>query len=83
MQGQLTAAAAKPVKSYDQNFVLTDEYRSSLPDMQNTDAQQIFGSNVPILKIGISNFRLPLRYTKPTSDTQTLENPISGTLSCL
>lgn len=82
VQGQLTAAAAaKPVKSYDQNFVLTDEYRSGLPDMQNTDAQQIFGANVPILKVGISNFRLPLRYITPTSDTQTLETSITGTVS--
>lgn len=79
-QDQLTAAA-KPVKSYDQNFVLTDEYRSSLPDMQNADAQQIFGANVPILKVGISNFRLPLRYITPTSDTQTLETSITGTVS--
>ena len=78
---ELTSAAAKPVKLYDQNFVLSDEYRADLPDMQNADSQQIFGANVPILKVGISNFRLPLRYISPTSDTQMLETSITGTVS--
>ena len=78
---ELTSAAAKPVKVYDQDFVLSDEYRADLPDMQNADSQQIFGANVPILKVGISNFRLPLRYITPTSDTQMLETSITGTVS--
>lgn len=79
-QDELTSAA-KPVKVYDQDFVLSDEYRADLPDMQNTDSQQIFGANVPILKVGISNFRLPLRFITPTSDTQMLETSITGTVS--
>jgi len=80
-QDELTSAAAKPVKVYDQDFVLSDEYRADLPDMQNADSQQIFGANVPILKVGISNFRLPLRYITLTSDTQMLETSITGTVS--
>jgi GTP cyclohydrolase I len=80
-QDQLTSATAKPVKFYDQNFVLTDEYRAALPDMQNADAQQIFGANVPILKVGISNFKLPLRYITASSDTQTLATSVTGTVS--
>ncbi|MGB0257378.1 MAG: GTP cyclohydrolase FolE2 [Coraliomargarita sp.] len=77
----LASAPAKPSKIYDEEFVLTDEYRASLPDMQNADAQQIYGANVPILKVGISNFRLPLRYITPTSDTHTLETSVTGTVS--
>ncbi len=80
-QDQLAPAFAKPSKVYDKDFVLTDEYRAALPDMQNADAQQIFGANVPILKVGISNFRLPLRYITPTSDTLTLETSVTGTVS--
>ncbi len=80
-QDALVPAFVKPSKVYDTDFVLTDEYRSALPDMQNADAQQIFGANVPILKVGISNFRLPLRYITPTSDTMTLETSVTGTVS--
>jgi len=80
-QDALVPAYVKPSKVYDKDFVLTDEYRAALPDMQNADAQQIFGANVPILKVGISNFRLPLRYITPTSDTITLETSVTGTVS--
>ena len=80
-QEELARPSAKPSKIYDEDFVLTDEYRASLPDMQNADAQQIYGANVPILKVGISNFRLPLRYITPASDTHTLETSVTGTVS--
>ena len=76
-----TNGETKLNKAYDSDFALTDEYRAALPDMQNTDAQQIFGANVPILKVGISNFRLPLRYITPSSDTLTLETSVTGTVS--
>lgn len=75
------AARAKPMKVYDQTFMPTDEYRSGLPDMQNLDARQIFGANVPILKVGISNFKLPLNYITLASDTHTLETSVTGTVS--
>ncbi|MFP4156292.1 MAG: GTP cyclohydrolase FolE2 [Opitutales bacterium] len=72
---------AAPSKFYDKNFVLTDAYRAELPDMQNADALEIFGANVPILKVGISNFRLPLRYLTAVSDTRELETSVTGTVS--
>ena len=68
-------------KIYDEAFVLTDAYQSSLPDVQNASALQIQGANVPILKVGISNFRLPLRYITPSSDTHMLETLVTGTVS--
>jgi GTP cyclohydrolase I len=74
-------AYPKPSQVYDKHFVLTDAYRAALPDMQNADAQAIFGANVPILKVGISNFRLPLRYITSASDTQVLETSVTGTVS--
>ena len=78
---QVASSASKLSKVYDRDFVLTDEYRAALPDMQNADSQQIFGANVPILKVGISNFRIPLRYITPSSDTLTLETSVTGTVS--
>ncbi len=80
-QEELLQAPGAPEKSYDKDFVLTDAYRESLPDMQNADAREIFGANVPILKVGISNFRLPLRYIRPNSDTINLETSVTGTVS--
>ena len=74
-------SAAELRKVYDENFVLTDAYRASLPDMQNADSQQIFGANVPILKVGISNFRLPLQYLNGQSDKLSLETSVTGTVS--
>jgi len=74
-------AQQPPAKVYDETFVLSDAYRASMPDMQNGASQTIPGSNVPILKVGISNFRLPLRYITPTSDTLTLETSVTGTVS--
>ena len=70
-----------PTKDYDEDFVVTEAYRESLPDMQNADAREIFGANVPILKVGISNFRLPLRYITSSSDTHTLDTSVTGTVS--
>lgn len=78
---QLEQPRSQPSKFYDKNFVLTDAYRAELPDMQNADALEIFGANVPILKVGISNFRLPLRYITTSSDTHTLETSVTGTVS--
>lgn len=78
---QLDRPRSHPSKFYDKNFVLTDAYRAALPDMQNADALEIFGANVPILKVGISNFRLPLRYITASSDTHTLETSVTGTVS--
>ncbi|MEM7790887.1 MAG: GTP cyclohydrolase FolE2 [Verrucomicrobiota bacterium] len=81
-QRDLIAPANKKLsKFYEKDFVLSDAYRDSLPDMQNADALEIPGANVPILKVGISNFRLPLRFITPQSDTLRLETSVTGTVS--
>ena len=80
-QDEPIAAQAKPVKLYDPEFVPTDAYRASLPDMQNASVRDILGANVPILKVGISNFRLPLQYITANSDKRTLETSVTGTVS--
>ncbi len=66
---------------YDPTFVVTDNYKKTLPDLQNGPASLIEGANVPIQQVGISNFKLPLKF--PTSDGQllTLEVSVDGYVS--
>ena len=68
-------------RDYDHSFIVSKEYRESLPDMQNASARHITGSNVPILKVGISNFKLPLKYIVQNSDTIELETSVTGNVS--
>jgi len=63
---------------YDPTFTVTDQYKASLPDLQNGPASLIEGANVPIQQVGISNFKLPLKYPTPTGDLLTLETSVDG-----
>lgn len=54
---------------------------TSLPDMQNRGAAEILGANVPILQVGISNFRLPLRFLRAEGDPMSLGTSVTGTVS--
>jgi GTP cyclohydrolase I len=53
----------------------------SLPDTQNQGASTILGANVPILQVGISNFRLPLRFMRVAGEPLQLEASVTGTVS--
>jgi GTP cyclohydrolase I len=68
-------------REYDPNFRVTQEYRDSLPDVQNSGSSDMQGSNVPILQVGISGFRLPLRFVGPDGENLTLESKVTGTVS--
>ena len=63
---------------YDPTFVVTEQYKESLPDLQNGPASLIEGANVPIQQVGISNFKLPLKYPTPDGDLITLETSVDG-----
>ena len=67
-------------RNYDEKFVVTPEYRASLPDMQNAQASSIEGSDIPILQVGISGFRLPLKYASPDGEILPLETRVTGTV---
>jgi GTP cyclohydrolase I len=75
------SAPKRPKRVYDECFVPTDAYRESMPDMQNAASSAIQGANVPILKVGISNFRLPLKFITEAGDTLLLETSVTGTVS--
>ncbi len=74
-------AAHAPSRVYDRAFRASEAYKATLPDMQNTDASQIQGANVPILQVGISNFRLPLLFLTKDGGKIQLETSVSGTVS--
>lgn len=73
--------ATPPIsRSYDKDFRPSADYKDSLPDMMEaTDAIQ--GAAVPIQQVGISNFRLPLRFAVPGASPITLEASVTGSVS--
>ncbi|MET0263660.1 MAG: GTP cyclohydrolase FolE2 [Rariglobus sp.] len=77
-----TAAGASPriKRGYDTKFKVTPAYRATLPDMMET-AEAIPGATVPIQQVGISGFKLPLKYRTKTGKTLTLETSVTGTVS--
>ncbi|MCO5187860.1 MAG: GTP cyclohydrolase FolE2 [Anaerolineae bacterium] len=66
---------------YDTNFVVTPEYKASLPDLQNGPESLIKGSRVAIQQVGIHNFRLPINYLTKDGGSRMLETSVSGTVS--
>ena len=70
-----------PLRYYDTNFAVTDEYRAGLPDLQNGPASLIQGSPVAIQQVGIHNFRLPLRFLNRDGAPLMLETSVTGTVS--
>ncbi|MCH8473654.1 MAG: GTP cyclohydrolase FolE2 [Opitutales bacterium] len=68
-------------RNYDKNFKISPEYRESMPDMQNAAASHIQGARVGIQQVGISNFRLPLKFARPGQDPLVLEVSVTGTVS--
>jgi GTP cyclohydrolase IB len=66
---------------YNPNFVVTPEYHETLPDMQNATDTAIKGARVGIQQVGISNFRLPLKYEVPDGPPVILETSVTGTVS--
>lgn len=56
-------------------------YDASLPDMQNAGSSQIKGANVPIMQVGMHNFRLPLKFLSKDCQVRELEASVTGTVS--
>ena len=67
-------------RAYDAQFKVTPAYRDRLPDMMAAE-DAIQGAAVPIQQVGVSNFRLPLKFRSRTGDVHTLETSVTGTVS--
>ena len=66
---------------YSDDFKLDGEYKASLPDLQNGPSSLIKGANQIIQHVGISNFRLPIRYRLRSSGERVLETSVTGSVS--
>ncbi len=68
-------------REYPQDFQVDDAYKDGLPDLQNGPASLIVGARQTIQHVGISNFRLPIRYHTRDNGDLTLETSVTGTVS--
>ena len=68
-------------REYPGEFRVSDGYKDGLPDLQNGPASLIVGANKVIQHVGISNFRLPIRYKTRDNGPLSLETSVTGTVS--
>jgi len=68
-------------RDYPEGFVPDEAYRATLPDLQNGPASLIRGTRQQIQHVGISNFRLPIRYHSRDNGDMMLETSVTGTVS--
>ncbi len=68
-------------RGYDETFEATAEYRATLPDLQNGPSSLIKGEKQQIQHVGISNFRLPIRFHSRDAGDIALETSVTGTVS--
>ena len=65
---------------YDYDLVADEEYVKSLPDLQN--GADVQGALIKLERVGIHNFRLPIKYKRRNSDQLLeLETSVTGTVS--
>ena len=68
-------------RDYDGDFTVDAAYKASLPDLQNGPSSLIRGAKRAIQHVGISNFRLPIRYHSRDNGDLTLETSVTGSVS--
>jgi GTP cyclohydrolase I len=77
------AEASYPMlsRTYPADFTTDPAYIATLPDLQNGPDSLIKGAKTGIQHVGISNFRLPIRFhTRSGGDVQ-LETSVTGSVS--
>lgn len=81
--GNLLPGQGYPVlnRVYPADFVVDEAYKATLPDLQNGPSSLIVGARQTIQHVGISNFRLPIRYHTRDNGDLTLETSVTGTVS--
>ncbi|MCV2865187.1 GTP cyclohydrolase FolE2 [Albidovulum sediminicola] len=68
---------------YPDDFVADADYRVTMPDLQNGPSSLIVGAKAQIQHVGISNFRLPIRFHTRDGSDITLETSVTGTVSLI
>jgi len=68
-------------RRYDAGFTVEPAYKDSLPDLQNGPESLIKGAHRQIQHVGISNFRLPIRFRHRAGGETMLETSVTGSVS--
>ena len=68
-------------RAYPEDFEVDETYKASMPDLQNGPSSLIRGAKRAIQHVGISNFRLPIRFHTRDNGDLTLETSVTGTVS--
>ena len=68
-------------RAYPDAFEVDEAYKASMPDLQNGPSSLIKGAKQQIQHVGISNFRLPIRFHTRDNGDLTLETSITGSVS--
>ncbi len=68
-------------RAYPEEFRADAAYKATMPDLQNGPASMIRGARQAIQHVGISNFRLPIRFHTRDNGDLTLETSVTGTVS--
>ncbi|MCB2131612.1 MAG: GTP cyclohydrolase I FolE2 [Rhodobacteraceae bacterium] len=70
-------------RHYPEEFVPDAAYRAAMPDLQNGPSSLIVGARAQIQHVGISNFRLPIRFHTRDGGDETLATSVTGTVSLI
>ncbi|NSX54405.1 GTP cyclohydrolase FolE2 [Parasulfitobacter algicola] len=81
LKGQPVSDYPDLSRSYPADFQADAAYKATLPDLQNGPTSLIRGARQQIQHVGISNFRLPIRFHTRDNGDITLETSITGTVS--
>ena len=68
-------------RSYPAEFAPDAAYKATMPDLQNGPSSLIKGEKTEIQHVGISNFRLPLVFSKKDGGSINLETSVTGSVS--
>ena len=68
-------------RAYPEDFEVDGAYKASMPDLQNGPESLIKGAKRQIQHVGISNFRLPIRFQTRDNGDLTLETSVTGSVS--
>ncbi|MDP2083945.1 MAG: GTP cyclohydrolase FolE2 [Gemmobacter sp.] len=68
-------------RAYPWEFRPDAAYKVAMPDLQNGPASLIRGARAVIQHVGISNFRLPIRFHTRDGGEMVLETSVTGTVS--
>jgi len=68
-------------RAYPEDFEVDDAYKATMPDLQNGPSSLIRGAKQQIQHVGISNFRLPIRFRTRDGGDLALETSVTGTVS--